>query len=76
MYTDYYCLQWVLILSDIFILYLLCINSSIIDLLRKGYQGLKSAFGQLILAGTYSGSKACLVSFGLGFDSPHNQYLK
>ena len=50
---------------------LLYVYNSIIDLFRKGYQGLKSEFWQLIHR-WFSGLADRLMIIGLGFNSPHN----
>ena len=52
----------------------MCYNS-IVDLYRKGYQGLKSDFWQLIPRWS-SGLVVWPMIIGLGFDSPHNLILK
>ena len=45
--------------------------NSIIDLFRKGYQGLRSDFWQLTPLWS-SGFVVWLMIIGLGFDFPHN----
>ena len=54
---------------------IMCAYNSIIDLFRKGYQGLKSDFWQLIPRWS-SGLVVWFMTSGLGFDSPHNLILK
>ena len=54
---------------------IMCAYNSIIDLFRKGYQGLKSDFWQLIPRWS-SGLVVWLMTSGLGFDSPLNLILK
>ena len=53
----------------------MCAYNSIIDLFRKGYQGLKSDFWQLIPRWS-SGLVVWLVTGSLRFDSPHNLIFK
>ena len=54
---------------------IICTYNSIIDLFRKGYQGIKSDFWQLIPRWS-SGLVVWLMTNSLGFDSPHNLILK